>query len=534
MLDSDKRIFIPREARGRAFSTVSLSVRLGNVLGYGGFRVLGDIHGITYGEFRRLRNCGLKTITELRELVGVIQRAPAAGEADGLSPGFSRPVTALMADWRRLPASVQDLQFCELPFSGHLRNILAKRRITRLGDLNRFTFGELNHTRGFGTAKMAELVALVNKAAAGGFKTITDDNVAWSPVDLARFLDALILALPARDAQILQQCLSREKGSRSEKGWRSRRKVVVGKHELTYARVWQAVWEIAARLRFAGSRKLKAYLRLAEKECLEKVCPLTPALFEQWIGGERGNLRFSPGHYARLLCKLNPAIPIWKCRRDGSGITGCDNGPVEAELASLLKAQPRPLALAEAFYLMKAKIPNLEVGEFFAAMRHRRPFRVDFHQPERPTVTLARLAAADLARVVLEASDSPLRLEEIFLRCRTAFGQERIKFTANSLLCIVSGDEHFFRLAPGTYGLEKHLLAPKALQARAKREVAAWLRLEQRPILSHEMIQNRRFNWTGRLNRFELAGLLRLDERFVHLGRGRFALAEWGRPKRAS
>jgi hypothetical protein len=510
---------------GGVFS-LPLSARLRHVLEHARCCFWGDIHGMSYAECGRWPNCGVKTVTELRELVRQIQGAHLMAHADAIPPQLPGPFAAAAGDWLIVPASVQDLNFCDLPLSVRLGKILAKRKVTRLGDLDGVPISELKATSNCGNGTMTELVNLIEKAAAGGFTTNTDTSFAWPPVDLAGFLDALILELPARQVEILEERLSGEKDLLqllSEVG---------AKFKFTKERVRQIIDLAVAQLRRAGSRRLNAYLRKVEKACLQKVCPLTPALFKQWMGGKEGASRFSPGFYARLLCELNPAIPAWRGRKQLFTKQGSRAGLIEAELISLLKQRILPMALPEAFSLTKTKVRDLNVREFLEMLQHRRKLQVEFHRPDRPTVVLASLHVADMARAVLGASDGPLTPEDILSQARALLGEEKSQVNPRSVEWSLTKAGGFYLLGPRTFGLEKHLTLPKALQARIKTDFAALLARKKCPVSTTDVIRNQRFDWVPRTNAHELAGLLRADVRFVDLGKFLFALAAWGIRKR--
>ena len=86
------RIFIPVSERGRSLRTLTVSVRLSNVVGQKELHLLGDLHGKTYREIGRYRNCGRKTLEELRSIVRRIQlggpQSPFASEATGSDPNI--------------------------------------------------------------------------------------------------------------------------------------------------------------------------------------------------------------------------------------------------------------------------------------------------------------------------------------------------------------------------------------------------------------------------------------------------------------
>jgi hypothetical protein len=72
--DQPDQILIPEEVRAQPLSVFPMSVRLANVLERGGFRQLGNLHGLSFGEFRSFRNCGKKTVNELRGIVSIAQQ----------------------------------------------------------------------------------------------------------------------------------------------------------------------------------------------------------------------------------------------------------------------------------------------------------------------------------------------------------------------------------------------------------------------------------------------------------------------------
>jgi hypothetical protein len=118
---------------------------------------------------------------------------------------------------------------------------------------------------------MAEMLRLIIRAAAGEFKTITEAGVAWSPIDLAKFLDALVAELPLREAKILTLRFIGKSGQMLTL------QAVGSKFKLSRERIRQIVQKSKARLQRAGSRRLRAYLRHLERACRQLACPLTPA-----------------------------------------------------------------------------------------------------------------------------------------------------------------------------------------------------------------------------------------------------------------
>jgi hypothetical protein len=217
----------------------------------------------------------------------------------------SKPFAALAGNRITVPPGVRNLNFCDLPVSVRLGNIVRKLKLTRLGDLNGVSLDELRNTRNCGKKTASEIVHLVEKAVAGGFDAITETSVNWSPVALTSFLDTLISELPAHNVEVLELRLSGEKKQPPTLQF------VGAEYNLTRERIRQIIEESTQQLRKLGSRRLDAYLLHVEKIC-RKWEVLTPELYARWLGQNARLFRFSPAFYARLVCQLSPSIPAWR------------------------------------------------------------------------------------------------------------------------------------------------------------------------------------------------------------------------------
>ena len=62
------RLNVPPSARALSLAEIPVSVRLENILRQRGITTLGELHGVDLNELRAERNCGKKSITELRQL----------------------------------------------------------------------------------------------------------------------------------------------------------------------------------------------------------------------------------------------------------------------------------------------------------------------------------------------------------------------------------------------------------------------------------------------------------------------------------
>jgi hypothetical protein len=302
-------IFIPERARGQLISTFPLSTRLGNALSANNIQLLGNLHGMSYGEISRLRNCGKKSVAELLDLVRTVQRA----HPDRLFDARRRPApfNPLVGERLFVPANVQDLKFADLPISVPLEGVLKQKKFTRLGDLHGASIKELMRFGNCGPATIAEISRLIAEAAAGVFKTVTvtETAVEWSPTDFVKFLDTLLGQLHGHEADVFRSWPAGE----SEPATLDE---VGAQFKVSRERIRQIVDKTRHQLRKAGGRKLDAYLRRLARVCRELGRPLTPALLEQWLGERVSEFQFSPAFYARLLCKLSPALTQCQFAKD--------------------------------------------------------------------------------------------------------------------------------------------------------------------------------------------------------------------------
>lgn len=127
-------IHIPAHVRDWPLAQMPLSVRLGGVLKKMGFRQLGDLHGVLYDQVISMRNCGQRSIRELKSLMERVQ----AGEFDyakikGLGLDFL--VTQVEMAIAKIPGREKNMLLLRVGGTGHkpmtLEEIGAKYNLTR-------------------------------------------------------------------------------------------------------------------------------------------------------------------------------------------------------------------------------------------------------------------------------------------------------------------------------------------------------------------------------------------------------------------
>jgi hypothetical protein len=372
----DRLIFIPPDARAEPLARFPASARLRHVFEFRNFQLAADLHGVTFPELRRYRNCGRKTIDELRALVRTIQRLHQPADVQ-------ETPASVAGEAFNIPPNARDLELADLPLSLRLEGVLRQKGACRLGDLHGVSIADILRIRNCGGYTIAELEHLIARAAAGEF--VADADLASNPAESVRFLDALIDALPDRNEEIL---LLRLGGKRNE---------IPALHEvgarfaLTRGRVSQIVFECVDEIRKHGSRRLWIGLERIERFCCENVCPLTPVLLEQWLGKQSVTEHFMPAFYVRLLGRLKPAIPAWPEGQDAFATKGRGD-EIESALEAALRDSSRALPLPRALRQVRARgsLHNIETAEFLAALKQSRRLKVEFPQPERPVVRLHR------------------------------------------------------------------------------------------------------------------------------------------------
>mgnify|MGYP000437795680 CR=1 FL=1 len=154
-------IFVPSEERGQLIAAFPLSVRLAKVLEAANVRLSGDLHGRSFTQFASVRNCGKKTIDELREIVRSLQ----VGGSETLPP----PAVRRDPNVVQVSSGMRDVLLAELPLSVRLGGVLRAFGHVRLGDLHGVNTNDLLKVRNFGRKCIVELRELLRSAEAGEF-----------------------------------------------------------------------------------------------------------------------------------------------------------------------------------------------------------------------------------------------------------------------------------------------------------------------------------------------------------------------------
>jgi hypothetical protein len=427
-----------------------------------------------------------------------------------------------------IPRYARDFGLRDLPISARLASALESRGIRRLSDLQGRELAEFQHMANCGKRTLGELANLIERINAGEFQSATGGFSAATVSELLQMMDEGFRRLPARAREVLLLRLGAD-----SRGIRTLEEIGQ-KFNLTRERVRQITERSLDQLRKTAGPKMNHLLSQVATRCIRKVCPLTPALLEKWLGGNSGPYELDFATYVRLLGELDSTISAWPSGKESTRPLGQD-----VEMAQMteeiLRAGEHTMQLGDVFARVSDRSGKRKpsVTDFLRMLKHARGFTVEFNVPERPTVRLRRLDIGHVAQAILLQSPCLLTTEEILSKARKQFGPEFAHWNARTLGNFFIGNEAIFLLGPRRYGLRQHFRIPAKLSTKVRNDVHVLLKREQRPLSASDIIGSYQFGWSGRANKYELAHILREDDRFVDLGRLLFGLAAWGLEERA-
>ena len=517
-------IQIPIDVRGLSVTDFDISVRLANILQHANIRLAGDLHGQTFLEFQKYRNCGRKTVTELRAMVWQLQHASneirhSAGQS------IEQP-TAANPNILTIPQQVRELKLSELPLSTRLEKVLQSRGYRSLGDLDGTHNCELMKVKNCGRQCIKELRAIIRAAVAGEFSATTGTNLTSNLREIARAIDDGLARLSARDRNIFEGRLFGNSGN-------PRTLEDVGKqYRMTRERVRQIVKDAIRKIRRGGGPKFTHALERIAAECDKRVCPLTAELFSHWLGERTAELSRDTHFYVRILDDLEPSISAWPPGSTRERANDPLSRKITQELESWLReSNCRPTALqAYAELRQRTEFRDLSPIRFLAALRRTQNIVVELSEPDRPELRVSRIRMRilEFARPILRDSLEPLTPEEIVEQAKALYGEEAIVVSARGAGNTLTPEHDFFLLGPRSFGLRQHFKTMAVRWPMLRDQFAKLLQAENRPISTIEVIDRRKIIGFDDANSYEMAQIIREDPRFIDLGRRLFALRDWG------
>ncbi len=368
-----KTIDIPAGLRRQPLEAWQTSARLNGLLRRSGIRMLGDLHGRKVVDFAWERNCGAKTLHELDSLA---RRAESGAPTNGNVPLLHN------GDGFAIPESVCQLQFHELPITTRLANVVRSIGARTLGDLKGRSTFELLQYKACGWRTLGEIQHLIERAISGEFDEAQIEE-STAAAELLTLLEQGMAKLSPRERQFL---LARIGGE----GLPCLSFAEIGRQSaLTRARVQQVVAKAVDNLRKDWGPRVPRLLELVNRRCLSMVCPLTPALLEQWIAESPRSFRLSTNAQVRLIAALDENIPCWPEKHHRAGRIDDSTHKLDLDLANLAREAGGQIAVAEAYRkLTHERHRRLTIGEYLRILRRVRCAAVEFKDPHIPIVRL--------------------------------------------------------------------------------------------------------------------------------------------------
>lgn len=523
------KINVPEQLETILVTSLNLSVRLTTVLNKLNIITIRDFKNYTLCEIQSTKNCGHKTIEELRHLIDNFENEIWVKQI------IEENLTFLLAQNEkekiRIDSSVKDISISCLALSVRLTNVLRKLNVDTLGDLEKFSIQNIKQSKNIGKKTVEELRTFLNRIGqASNLETLVGTIIENLPTeldlnDLISFINRFLNGLPEREREIF---LYRLGGTSDEKIFTLDE--VGEKFALTRERVRQIEGNII--------RKLNSRLTGISERALEKIklasemaiCPVSVRFLIYLTGNNYEIFIYPPNFYLHLLKKLSPEIFIFAGNR--TTVQSTKNvTELSKKIKSFLDEETHFLTLAEVFEQLNFYLVSnsFTINDFFEAIRDD-----DFviENGDAPDVMLIatnknKLTMTEIAWRVLKTSNRPLLPEEIIEEAKKIFGTETEFHSARSLANLPHYDSRFYLLGKRTIGLRQHFNLPEERWNKVVEDFFRLLLERQRPVSTTEVINTNLFEWTKQTTSSEMAEILRHDTRFKDLGRFLFSLSEW-------
>jgi hypothetical protein len=413
-------IEIPVPLRNFPINSLPISARLLKVLRCANVVVLGDVDGRLPSEFAMHPDCGPKTVNELQAMVHLAMHrgGPAllAGLADRSDSNvFFVPRSVLgnivqllahrnigqrtIAEIREMitlavtgefsnqgfsvPPSVAEIFLVDLPISRRLMGLIRRLGITRLGEFEGRSASELLKHRNIGQGTLNEIRVLIKRARAGEFDDQRIDQLEV-PSELVDLIEAGVVRLTEVDRDILLDRV----GAGAIAGQVLSLRKVGDLHGVTKARVCQVINHAISALRKMWGPRIPRLLKQVRERCIQKICPLTPQLLRAWVPGFKARTTLSLEAHVRIISKLDKSIPCWPNGHDGVGSLDPHLLKLRGEITRIAEEHEGSLSIRESFVQItrQEQFVGLNVNAFLRTLRQIKKVRVDFNNPETPTI----------------------------------------------------------------------------------------------------------------------------------------------------
>ncbi len=549
-----EEIDIPENVKTLPIAYFDLPIRLENVLRRLNVESLGDLHGMWFGEIESTRNCGRKTINELKDFINKLQKDKTLQTFEANfrqhleSVEKNNAVQALLKKIDELPENLPDNFIKTLDgkmfipqsareislecfaLSVRLGNVLDQFDIKTLADLEKHSLKEIRQAKNCGGKTWNEFqTVLIRIQKASATDELPQESIKITPAELnlnelLKFINRFLDDLPDREREII---LGRFGGEAEAKVLTLEE--VGEKFNVTRERVRQLESKNLKALKNGLTSVSESALEKIKTDCAAAVCPLTPRFLIYLTNDDFALFEYPPEFYLRLLNYLSPDIPIY---------TGVQTRPsnkitkeMKPRIKTLLDEFTEFVSLAELFNRLSFQFASdgAVLMNFFAVIQSHE-FIIE-NGDSADVLLIAsdknRLTMGEVVRQVLEKSEIPLTPEEIIKRAREMFGAETDLPSARSIANISGYEKDIYLLDRKSFGLKKHFRLPEESWETVKIDFHQLLVREKRPISTTEVVGKNLFEWTRQTTASEATEILREDERFKDLGRFLFVLAEW-------
>lgn len=160
----EEEIFIAPTVQEYLINSIDISVRLENVLRSLEIEKLGDLHGMSFRQIFHTKNCGRKSIFELRDLIEKIQQNESIESFRKIER-----IEDLELEKIHIQPAVRDLPISFLVEQKELRENFYTLKIKTLGDLQNLPIEKVKKNRNIDEHTFSKLQELIENAQNGGF-----------------------------------------------------------------------------------------------------------------------------------------------------------------------------------------------------------------------------------------------------------------------------------------------------------------------------------------------------------------------------
>ena len=284
-----------------------------------------------------------------------------------------------------IPNSICHLRLAELPATRRLHSVLKAWGVQKLGDLRGRNLSELLTQRHCGVRTVLALQHLIQLAVAGEFdqSRIRQSNAAEALLNL---IETAIARLPNSDRRLILKRIGvgeQPPLTLQQLGY---------ERGLTRERIRNILEKLLDVIRKTFGPRIPRLLERVKKSCISNICPLTPALLEQWAPKFQSRLRLSAKAHVRITGALDNSIPSWPDGHTIPSRVDRDVRELGVHLVTVARNASGHIRVSEAYRRLRTRrgYRRLTVEEFLRLLQKARRIRMEFDEPQRPVIRAFR------------------------------------------------------------------------------------------------------------------------------------------------